>query len=312
MSAKSSVYNRLPIRLRGEIIQIGAVRLNDDMTPGDEFQVDVKPVYFRKMHFKVKKLTGIDSERLKDACGFVEAMNTFRAWCGDGCTFLTWGYDDKSILEQNIIIHDLDWDWIAGWMNLQFIYNAQTDGDRTQKSLHTAMEHFGIAQTRVAHDALGDAYNTALVCSHLDMASGLAHYNDFTRLLRLRAKTAPPDSEDKPEPVEYMTFNGFETRETVFAGSEAAKVKCPECGREMRLTRWVSQGERRHMSLASCSEHGKYLVRLRFRPADDGTWTANRIIYAADSKMESFYKAKASHGSRRHGRHRRSQRERNA
>ncbi len=74
MSSKSPIYNRLPIHLRGEIIQIGAVKLNEDMTPGQEFQIDVKPVYFRKMHYKVKKLTGIDSERLSDACGFKEAM----------------------------------------------------------------------------------------------------------------------------------------------------------------------------------------------------------------------------------------------
>ena len=313
MSAKSSVYNRLPIRLRGEIIQIGAVRLNDDMTPGDEFQVDVKPVYFRKMHFKVKKLTGIDSERLKDACGFAEALRAFRAWCGDGCTFLTWGYDDKSILEQNIIIHDLDWDWIAGWKNLQFIYNAQTDGDRSQKALHTAMEHFGIEQTRVAHDALGDAYNTALVCSHLDMASGLANYNDSTRLLSLSTKKPSPSGGDRPDPVEHVTFSGFETREAIFDdGSEATAVKCPECGQEMGLTRWINQGERRYMSLASCSEHGKYLVRLKFRLTDDGSWTANRIIYVADSDMESFYKSKMAQGCRRHGRHRRTQRGRNA
>ena len=64
MSSKSSVFNHLPIHLRGEIIQIGAVRLNDDWTPGEEFQIDVKPVYFRKMHYKVKKLTGIGTERL--------------------------------------------------------------------------------------------------------------------------------------------------------------------------------------------------------------------------------------------------------
>ena len=31
------------------------------------------------------------------------------------------------------------------------------------------MEHFTIEQTRIAHDALGDAYNTALVCTHLNM-----------------------------------------------------------------------------------------------------------------------------------------------
>ena len=84
---------------------------------------------------------------------FPEALAQFRAWCGDDVTFLTWGCDDQGILEQNIIIHDLDWDWIAGWVNLQLIYNLQTDGDRNQKSLATAMEHFTIEQTRIARRA---------------------------------------------------------------------------------------------------------------------------------------------------------------
>ena len=37
MSSKSSVFNKLPIHLRGEIIEIGAVKLNEDMisTSGD-------------------------------------------------------------------------------------------------------------------------------------------------------------------------------------------------------------------------------------------------------------------------------------
>ena len=158
MSSKSSVFNKLPIHLRGEIIEIGAVKLNEDMTPGEEFQIDVKPMYFKRMHYKVKKLTGFDRERLAAGVSFPEALAQFRAWCGDDVTFLTWGCDDQGILEQNIIIHDLDWDWIAGWINLQLIYNLQTDGDRNQKSLATAMEHFAIEQTRIAHDALGDAY----------------------------------------------------------------------------------------------------------------------------------------------------------
>ena len=312
MSAKSSVYNRLPIHLRGEIIQIGAVKLNEDMTPGEEFQVDVKPVYFRKMHYKVKKLTGIDAERLRDACGFAEAMESFRAWCGDGCTFLTWGYDDKGILEQNIIIHDLDWDWISGWINLQLIYNAQTEGDRSQKSLHTAMEHFDIEQTRVAHDALGDAYNTALVCSHLDMDSGLEHYDESMRLLSLNTQKISPDGEEGPEPLEHLTFSGYETRASIFSNSEAVAVRCPECKCGMKLSRWVNQGDRRYMSLATCREHGKYLVRLKFRHAEDGTWTANRIVYAADDEMQAQYKSKASQSRRRHGRRKKSPKESNA
>ena len=54
MSSKSEVFNHLPIHLRGEIIEIGAVRLNLDLSIGDEFTADVRPVYFRRMHYKVK------------------------------------------------------------------------------------------------------------------------------------------------------------------------------------------------------------------------------------------------------------------
>ena len=64
MSSKSSVFNKLPIHLRGEIIEIGAVKLNDDLSVGEEFTIDVKPIYFKRMHYKVKKITGFDKERL--------------------------------------------------------------------------------------------------------------------------------------------------------------------------------------------------------------------------------------------------------
>ena len=198
MSSKSSVFNKLPIHLRGEIIQIGAVKLNADMSPGDEFQIDVKPVWFKRMHYKVKKLTGFDKERLSHGAPFAEAFAQFREWCGEDATFLTWGFDDQGIMEQNIIIHDLDWDWIAGWVNLQLIYNLQTGGDKNQKSLQTAMEHFGIEQTRVAHDALGDAYNTALVCSRLDMASGLAQYAEAPEILARRTPKAEKTACGRP------------------------------------------------------------------------------------------------------------------
>lgn len=86
-------------------------------------------------------------------------------FAGSGACCITWGNDDQRIVEQNIIIHDLDWDWIGGWINLQLIYNLQTGGDKNQKSLASVMGHFEIEQTRVEHDALGDAYNTVLAAA---------------------------------------------------------------------------------------------------------------------------------------------------
>ena len=55
MNSKSSVFNKLPIHLRGEIIEIGAVKLNEDMSVGEEFTIDVRPIYFKRMHYKVKR-----------------------------------------------------------------------------------------------------------------------------------------------------------------------------------------------------------------------------------------------------------------
>ncbi len=302
MSSKSSVFNKLPIHLRGEIIEIGAVKLNEDMTPGEEFTIDVRPVYFRRMHYKVKKITGFDKDRLSHGLSFPEALERFRSWCGDDeVTFLTWGCDDQGILEQNIIIHDLDWDWIAGWVNLQLIFNLQTGGDKNQRSLASAMEHFGIEQTRIAHDALGDAYNTALVSTHLDMAEGLRLYPEAGRILASRMPNFHPKAENAgPEPILHESFEDFESKAAAFADARLDGLCCPICGAELEGVRWVNQGDQRYMNLYVCPEHGSYLVRARFRKDQDhNTWTANKLVYTADEEMQDFYRTKATQARRR-------------
>ena len=248
MSSKSSVFNKLPIHLRGEIIEIGAVKLNDDMSLGEEFTIDVKPVYFKRMHYKVKKLTGFDKERLAKGLSFPDAMESFRAWCGDDVTFLTWGCDDRGIMEQNIIIHDLDWDWIAGWVNLQLIYNLQTGGDKNQKSLASAMEHFQIEQTRVAHDALGDAYNTALVCTHLNMEEGLKLYPDAAQILASRMPKS--ETQTETQDADYLlheSYSAFASKAAAFADERIVSLACPVCGKPLAGSKWVNQGDQRYM-----------------------------------------------------------------
>ena len=301
MSSKSSVFNKLPIHLSGEIIEIGAVKLKEDMTPGEEFTIDVKPVYFRRMHYKVKKITGFDKERLAHGIAFADALEQFRQWCGEDVTFITWGNDDQRVMEQNIIIHDLDWDWIAGWVNLQLIYNLQTGGDKNQKSLASAMEHFEIEQTRVAHDALGDAYNTALVASRLDMTEGLRLYPDAARILATRMPNyKPPADPTGPDALSHDCFDGFESKAAAFADSRLTQLACPCCGVETKGQKWVNQGDQRYMNIYTCQEHGAYLVRAKFRKCkEDNTWLANKLVYEADEAMQDFYKTKATQARRR-------------
>lgn len=308
MSSKSSVFNKLPIHLRGEIIEIGAVKLDENLRPAEEFTIDVKPVYFRRMHYKVKKITGFDKDRLAKGHSFPEAMQLFREWCGDGVTFLTWGCDDQGIMEQNIIIHDLDWDWIDGWVNLQMIYNLQTGGDKNQKSLASAMEHFEIEQTRVAHDALGDAYNTALVSTHLDLEEGIRLYPELGRILASRMPNYhPPVETDGPAALEHETLDGFADKTEAFSDPRVDQALCPVCGELMTGVRWVNQGDQRYMNLFSCEEHGSFLSRVRFRKdRDTETWAVNRLLYEADEEMRNFYKSKSNQTRRRGRGHRRS------
>ena len=42
MSSKSSVFNKLPIHLRGEIIEIGAVKIDEDANVLDTFSIHLR------------------------------------------------------------------------------------------------------------------------------------------------------------------------------------------------------------------------------------------------------------------------------
>ncbi len=299
MSANAPIFNRLPIKLRGEIIQIGAVKITDDMQVGEEFQIDIKPIYFRRIHYKVKKLTGFDKDRLSKGESFSNAIDKFLEWCGPDCTFLTWGCDDKSIMEQNLIIHDLDIDWMGNWVNLQVIFNMQVEGNKNQKSLSTAMEHFGIEQTRIAHDALGDAYNTALVCTKLNLKDGLNGYDQNHKFLPCEpAGKLSVAGVLLTEPLEHKILDNHASRDEVWLDSEIVRFHCPECGGTTTQQKWVNQGDRRYMTLAKCRDHGCFLVRIRLRQAEDNSWFANKLVYRADDKMIDFYKSKSNQNRR--------------
>ena len=308
LSSKSPVFNKLPLHLRGEIIEIGAVKLNSDYSLGEEFTIYVKPVYFKKMHYKVKKITGIDGEKLSHAMSFSEAFEQFRDWCGDDVTFLTWGNDDQGIMEQNIIIHDQDWDWIRGWINLQVIYNIQTSSGKDQKSLSTAMEHFGIEQTRVAHDALGDAYNTALVSTHLDLNDVINQYADADRLLSPQdEKEALIMANPSSEAILQEHYTGYESKAAAFNDDKVSGTDCPICGKRTSGNKWLNQGDQRYIDLFTCDADGEFFVRLKFRKhADENLWDVRKNIYYSDKSHEELYREKMKQVRRRgrnHGKH---------
>lgn len=269
----------LPVEIHGEIIQIGAVRLLENGRVADEFQVLVRPKYYRKLNSRVSKLTGLrDATLREEGLPFPEALRRFRQWIGGPCIFLTWGFDDIPMLEDNILLHDDEPDWITQWYNAQMIFNAQLGCGTSQKSLSSAMELIGIPPSRPAHDALGDAYHTALICSRLDMKRGIAEYEQAVRSHKDGFHGAPPEG-----CIGRSVFHGYEDKAKAITAMTELKSHCPQCGAPMPNGVWIAQEGRRYMTMAECPEHGRYLIRIRLQKDRDETLRVSRLIYEGAS-----------------------------
>ena len=280
---------RKPLHIRGEIIQIGAVRLLTDQTVADEFQIMVKPRFYRRLNKRVSKLTGIKETQLKtQGLPFPEAVEQFRQWCGEDVVFLTWGFDDIGILRENLALYDLPTEWIERWYNAQMIFNAQTDGGNAQKALKTAMEIFSIAPSRPAHDALGDAYHTALICARLDLHKGIKAYAEA-----LREHENGFHGAELPGCLGRQVFYGLESKEQALARMAGPDNLCPHCGTQMSSRRWFAQPGHRYMAMAQCPEHGDFLVRIRLAPEQGGVLRVSRLVYQGDSDAARAYAQRA-------------------
>ena len=279
----------LPVQIRGEIIQIGAVRVTEDQQVADEFQVLIKPKYYRRLNRRVSKLTGIKEIQLRaDGVTMDEAIEQLRAWCGEDVTFLTWGFDDITILRENLQLYGIEEGWVSRWYNAQMIFNAQTDGSTAQKALKTAMEMFEIEATRPAHDALGDAYHTALICARLDLKKGAAEYDEA-----LKSHENGFHGAELPGCIARKVFYDYADKRSALSAMAGEENICPICGSRMLGSRWFAQPGHRYMDLATCPEDGKFLIRVRLSSQPDGTVRVSRLTYEATSEAAEAYARRA-------------------
>lgn len=278
-----AVQKRLACRLRGEVIQIGAVKLDSDLNIIGSYRTTVRPKYFRTIHRHVMRLTGIDQNMIDHGTPLPDAIDRFRRWCGEDFAFLTWGPDDIPMLEDNLRVHRLDGAWLHRTYDLQRIYNAQqTDHTKSQPSLEHAMEHFGIEQNLPAHDALNDAYFTALVARKLDIAAGVASYEESRQDGALASGVvgdADTGGKGFPSPEELLKAPAF-----------AAPV-CPLCENLLTPEGDLLHARRqRYARLYRCNEHGKMLLRIHLVRNFDETWRAKYALLTADADTEADYR----------------------
>jgi len=151
-----------------EVIEIGAVVLNETYQEIGSFKTLVKPQYNHVIEKKYERLTGIRTSMVEDAPDFEQAFHMFFSWCDsmeDTVEIFQWSNSDQSqILKEmelkQIVLSDNEQKYFTAWSDFQKEFGDKL-GLSDQVSLKNAIMYAGIDIEGYYHDALYDARNTA-------------------------------------------------------------------------------------------------------------------------------------------------------
>ncbi|HCT63987.1 MAG TPA: exonuclease [Lachnospiraceae bacterium] len=153
-------------KLPFEIIQIGAVKMDNDFNITEKFNYFIKPQIYKRIHPIVEKLTGITIDKLIGSEDFLTAYNSFVSFIGsDDAVLCSWGIDDIKSLFRNIIYYNCDQSKITKkYTNIQSFATTHLNFEAGNSiGLKNAVELLNLPKESQFHDALNDAYYTALV-----------------------------------------------------------------------------------------------------------------------------------------------------
>lgn len=149
-----------------EIIQIGAVKLDENLKQIGSFNKLVRPQIFKELNKYVKAITNLTIEALKSSEDFIIVYNEFLEFIKDENYILcVWGTVDLKELIRNMKYHKMDVSSLTkDYIDVQ---KHATKYLKCQKGisigLQNAVELLGVPLGHNLHDAYNDAYYTAEV-----------------------------------------------------------------------------------------------------------------------------------------------------
>lgn len=151
-----------------EIIQIGAVLLDEQYQEISSFNTLVKPQYNERIEGKIENLTGIKTEMVQNAPNFREALEMFFSWCHnikDSIQIYQWSESDceqiiRELELKKIHLEPEDAGLLQRFQDFQKEY-GDTLGISRALSLKDAVMYAGVDFSGREHNALDDAKNTA-------------------------------------------------------------------------------------------------------------------------------------------------------
>lgn len=167
MNPVATEYTEQRERCSMEIIEIGAVVMDESLLVLGEFKTLVKPQYNDKIYKKYQTLTGITTQMVAEAPSFATAYEMFANWCesyGEDYEIYAWSDNDyKQIAAEMKLKHYNNLEKMRPLSRMVDFQKEYTEklGVESILSLDKALTYAGVAFEGKRHDALCDAKNTA-------------------------------------------------------------------------------------------------------------------------------------------------------
>ena len=153
-----------------EIIEIGAVLLDEKFNIVDSFKSYVSPQY-GFINNRIHRLTRISDEDVADAPCFEEAIKLFADWVPFDAVLVSWSDSDENQVRneaycKRLHLPELD-RFFGNWVDCQQTFSKKINQKRNY-NLTEALELTGVFYEDGAHDALVDAKNTAKLFAKME------------------------------------------------------------------------------------------------------------------------------------------------
>ena len=269
-------------RLPFEIIEIGAIKLNENMEEIGRFEEVIRPLVYRRLHYRTKEVIPMTQEELNSARTFSPVIRDFFKWCGEDCKFVTWGNLDLNELQRN-----MDYYRIKNplpnplfYYDLQKMFSLLYDDGKSRFALEDAVDQLGIDKPIPFHRAFDDTYYTAEIMKWMDMnAVNWYESIDYHRL---------PETKQDEIFRDFRTYTKyvsrpFATKEEAMSDKNVASLRCCKCGLPVwRRIRWFSAGANTYLSLVQCPKHGYVKGKIRIKKTPDGRIFIVKTVKQAD------------------------------
>lgn len=150
---------------RNEIIEIGAVLVNEKLEITDTFKTYVAPE-FGVLDDYIQKLTGITNSNLENAPKLQKALEKFVEWLPENAILVSWSNNDEYQMSEEVYYKYIDipeFDkYLDNWEDCQEEFGNRMNSTKVYK-LSEALIIADLEYDENIHDALVDARNTALL-----------------------------------------------------------------------------------------------------------------------------------------------------